>query len=313
MTTTGKQQARPGSTRCPGRARESAAGPGLPDRATTQPGQRPGGRAARRVLRFVRVHSGYRYARAPRPAMRPGVSRDALGKAQARTRNTDSGTRYQLKEEHMADITRRQPVTGTRRLTAWIGRRQQAWSDRIHAASDAVARDAGWTVTPTNRPPRIRRPHLPRPPVRPAPRRAHRTGARLMDTQKRLRGHAFLRPRRVLGKGTGRVHDGEHPGRKQDDHRALLQRRGRLLHSADVAGTRRGNEDRPHSVGERTASSVAFPARTRRRSYEVSNDARQRETRSRTSADRNGRARSADYTGRAATWPARRPVLVELR
>ena len=147
MTTTGKQQARPGSTRCPGRARESAAGPGLPDRATTQPGQRPGGRAARWVLRFVRVHSGYRYARAPRPAMRPGVSRDALGKAQARTRNTDSGTRYQLKEEHMADITRRQPVTGARRLTAWIGRRQQAWSDRIHAASDAVARDAGWTVT----------------------------------------------------------------------------------------------------------------------------------------------------------------------
>ena len=81
--------------------------------------------------------------------MRPGVSRDALGKAQARTRNTDSGTRYQLKEEHMADITRRQPATGARRLTAWIGRRQQAWSDRIHAASDAVARDAGWTVTPT--------------------------------------------------------------------------------------------------------------------------------------------------------------------
>ena len=80
--------------------------------------------------------------------MSPGGSRDALGKAQARTRNTDSGTRYQLKEEHMADITRRQPVTGARRITVWIGRRQQVSSDRIHAASDAVARDAGWTVTP---------------------------------------------------------------------------------------------------------------------------------------------------------------------
>ena len=303
MTTTGKQQARPGSTRCPGRARESAAGPGLPDRATTQPGQRPGGRAARRVLRFVRVHSGYRYARAPRPAMRPGVSRDALGKAQARTRNTDSGTRYQLKEEHMADITRRQPVTGARRLTAWIGRRQQAWSDRIHAASDAVARDAGWTVT--------RQPAASASAAAPT-----ETPGSTSSTQSAPDGgpadgyaEALTRPRipatqKSARQGTGRVHDGEHPGRKQDDHRALLQRRGRLLHSADVAGTRRGNEDRPHSVGERTASSVAFPARTRRRSYEVSNDARQRETRSRTSADRNGRARSADYTGRAATWPA---------
>ena len=47
----------------------------------------------------------------------------------------------------MADITTLQPAAGTRRLTAWIERRQQAWSDRIHADSDAVARDAGWTVT----------------------------------------------------------------------------------------------------------------------------------------------------------------------
>ena len=212
----------------------------------------------------------------------------------------------------MADITRRQPVTGARRLTAWIGRRQQAWSDRIHAASDAVARDAGWTVTPTTgrlgfggrtyRDPRFDQFH------------AERTGRGPADGY----AEALTRPRipatqKSARQGTGRLHDGEHPGRKQDDHRALLQRRGRPLHSADVAGTRRGNEDRPHSVGERTASSVAFPARTRRRSYEVSNDARQRETHSRTSADRNGRARSADYTGRAATWPARRPVLVELR
>ena len=38
----------------------------------------------------------------------------------------------------------------------------------------------------------------PRPPTRPAPCRADRPEAGLMDTQRRLRGHAFLSPRRVL-------------------------------------------------------------------------------------------------------------------
>jgi hypothetical protein len=37
----------------------------------------------------------------------------------------------------------------TRRLRAWIARRQQQFSDYVHADGDALARERGWTITTT--------------------------------------------------------------------------------------------------------------------------------------------------------------------
>jgi hypothetical protein len=38
-------------------------------------------------------------------------------------------------------------ISHARRLATWIGTRQQAVSDRVHATGDAHARTQGWTVT----------------------------------------------------------------------------------------------------------------------------------------------------------------------
>ncbi|HEY8114623.1 MAG TPA: hypothetical protein VII16_17505 [Actinomycetes bacterium] len=35
------------------------------------------------------------------------------------------------------------------RLSAWIARRQQQFSDHLHADGDALAREHGWTITTT--------------------------------------------------------------------------------------------------------------------------------------------------------------------
>jgi hypothetical protein len=47
----------------------------------------------------------------------------------------------------MAAGRRAEGLTG--RLSAWIARRQQQFSDYIHADGDALARERGWTITKT--------------------------------------------------------------------------------------------------------------------------------------------------------------------
>jgi hypothetical protein len=47
----------------------------------------------------------------------------------------------------MAAGRRAEGLTG--RLSAWIARRQQRFSDHIHAGGDALARERGWTITKT--------------------------------------------------------------------------------------------------------------------------------------------------------------------
>jgi hypothetical protein len=44
----------------------------------------------------------------------------------------------------LAAAARRSPAA---RISAWIGRRQQERSDRLHASGDKFAAEAGWTVT----------------------------------------------------------------------------------------------------------------------------------------------------------------------
>jgi hypothetical protein len=42
------------------------------------------------------------------------------------------------------------PAKGvTRRVSAWIARRQRELSDRLHVDGDALARERGWTITTT--------------------------------------------------------------------------------------------------------------------------------------------------------------------
>ena len=47
----------------------------------------------------------------------------------------------------MAASKRPEGVIG--RLSAWIARHQQEFSDRLHADGDALARERGWTITTT--------------------------------------------------------------------------------------------------------------------------------------------------------------------
>jgi hypothetical protein len=50
----------------------------------------------------------------------------------------------------MTDMTAGRRAEGlTRRLGAWITRRQQQLSDCLHADGDALARERGWTITTT--------------------------------------------------------------------------------------------------------------------------------------------------------------------
>jgi hypothetical protein len=50
----------------------------------------------------------------------------------------------------MTDMAARQPAKGlTERVRAWIGRRQQQFSDYLHADGDTSARERGWTITKT--------------------------------------------------------------------------------------------------------------------------------------------------------------------
>jgi hypothetical protein len=37
----------------------------------------------------------------------------------------------------------------TQRVSAWIARRQEQFSDHLHADGDALARERGWTITTT--------------------------------------------------------------------------------------------------------------------------------------------------------------------
>jgi hypothetical protein len=47
---------------------------------------------------------------------------------------------------YQAAAARRSPAA---RISAWIGRRQQELSDRVHVSGDKFAAEAGWTVTPS--------------------------------------------------------------------------------------------------------------------------------------------------------------------
>jgi hypothetical protein len=50
----------------------------------------------------------------------------------------------------MTDMAAGQPAKGViGRVSAWIARRQQQFSDQLHADEDALARERGWTITTT--------------------------------------------------------------------------------------------------------------------------------------------------------------------